>query len=186
MSGTWPPVSFDPPDPLAEESKEDSFIGATLYVIAAFIESTFVPIPDIVQWQHFIVIDQDTLRDGSVIMAELADEPDSGLESEGEMGPEFEIEPEYDAKICRIMERTSQRVKPMMGSRSDGQREIDAIRVGMAYAHYAHTTDFTSCQLDTLKLKSAVDGVYWQGAYSEEDPPPIEDRLWIGEHRTEQ
>ena len=104
-------------------------------------------------------------------MAELADEFDPCLASEPV---------EYDAHSLRIMERTSRRVKPMMGSRRDGQREIDATRVGMAYAHCAHTIDFTSCEIDTLRLSSALDGVYWGSGFSEKDPPPIEDRLWIG------
>ena len=172
LYGTEPPVSFDPLDPSSDESGEDSFTGATLYELAAFVQSTFVPLPDAVESKHFIVIDQDTLRDGSVIMVELVDEPDPGDEPE----------PEHDAESLRIMERTSERVKGIMGSRSDGQAEIDVLRVGILQASFVHTIDFTGCELHTLRLSSALDGAYWSQGFTEKDPPPMKDRLWIREH----
>ena len=179
LYGTEPPVSFDPHDPSTDEAAEDSFTSANLQEIASFFKSNIAPLFEdyAVCQEHFIVIDEDTLRDGSIIIVELIGSSDDCV-SEAEAEAEDSLPDNAQA-----LERCSRRLQTTMGSPSEDQVKIDAVRIAMDKADLVQTIEFTALDMHLLKMDSALDGVYWDDAFRGKDPPPMGDRFWIGEHQ---
>ena len=171
LYGTEPPVSFDPRDPSADEASEDSFTSANLQQTAFFFNPNIAPLSTnyAVCQKHFIVIDEDTLWDGSIIIVELVESSnDCVFESEDE---------DYLPDDAQALERCSRRLQTTLGSPSENQVKIDAMRIAMDKADLVQTIEFTALDMHLLKMDSALDGVYWDDTFRGKDPPPIGDRF---------
>ena len=189
LEGTKPPVT------LSISGPEDSFVGATIDQLAAFVMQKLYPSEDDVftpsyrSETHFFIIDENTLRDGSMILVKLNDaEFDEYSESEVE-------EDGYES--TERLRLAGEKVEMKFGKKSltkaylfgqqdgaddseadeEGKFKMNTIRIGSAIAGlWTRTIEHTSCDMDVLKMSCANDGTFWGDQFDGKDPPPMEER----------
>ena len=185
ICGTKPPVSFNPLNPSEEAGAraKDSFIDASLDEIAAFVKSTFGPVPEIMNAEYFIVVDAETVRDGTVILVEIKDAELAAEVAESYNGSE----PEDDSESWALMEPiVSRRERAMRRSHVENAPDIEALRLGMAFC--VDVMPWMEQNRDDMwgmrHHHTALDGAFWGFEFMGKDPPLMKDRLWVGETRS--
>ena len=192
LEGTKPPVTLPTVKP------EDSFLGATIEELTAFVVQKLRPKyddvfpPEYLSEAHFFILDAKTFREGSMILVNIRD-ADYDEESESEVE-------EDDDESTRRMRLAGEMVKMKFGKKSltkaylfgqqgdvqdeeeeneesEGKFKINAVRIGLAIIGYwAQTIERTSCDIDVMKMGCANDGVYWGPSFRGQDLPPMEER----------
>ena len=192
LEGTKPPVTFPPVD------LEDSFFGATIEKLTAFVVQKLRPRakdvfpPDYLPNAHFFIIDAKTLHEGSMILiqihdANLDEDSESDVSEDSDEGTQrFRLAGE---KVELKFGKQSLTKAHLLGQQggvenreTKGKFKINAVRIGSAIiGHWTQTIEITSCDIDVLKISCANDGAYWGPEYQGKDPPPMAERAGMNE-----
>lgn len=176
LCGTKPPVDSN----LVPVDREDSFVGATLDEIARFIKDNFIP-AEHMNMDFFVVIDEDSLLDYSVIIAEIRDNdmPDGMVfyDENDDYNEEEESDEEYLEFLHRPSQLAHDRREAAMKRSPDGERvPLSVMRMGIPFCSYIRALSCTGMTIEGLRGGCSLDGVYWDIDFDETEPPPMDQR----------
>ncbi|MCJ1331153.1 hypothetical protein MMC10_007840 [Thelotrema lepadinum] len=186
-----------PPFTLPAEPVENSFLNATIEELAAFVmQKLHKPQDDVFSSDdevdsHFFILDEETVREGSIIMVHLMSLDDGDEDSEDNIEESSESSDQWSQRLRLAGEK----VKMPKGKKvltkaclfnekteREGKVKFNVVRIGMADGSgWAQAVENASFDIDVLKMKCAKDGVYWGPEFCGQDPPLKEERYGMGQ-----
>ena len=191
LEGSKPPFKL-----AAAKSPEDSFFNATIEELGAFVvkdlerhnEDVFGTDdrPD----SHFFILDEETVREGSMIIVSFMrlngryDDEDSESDKEEDIDSGDEHGQRLRLAGEKVKMKNGKKIVATAHlfneekDKTKGFIKFNVLRMGIAHGStWAECIEKTGKDLiDVLKMSCAKDGVYWGDGFEGTDPPPTEER----------
>ena len=198
LEGSKPPFKL-----AAAKSPEDSFFNATIKELAAFVLKTLEGHSEDVFGtddrldSHFFIFDEETVREGSMIIVSFTRlvERDDEEDSESDEEEVIDSHDVHGQRSRLAAEKVGMKEGKKIVAKADlfnedkgsteGFIKFTVLRMGIAHGStWAECMEKTGKDLiNVLRMSCSKDGVYWGDGFEGTDPPPMEERC--GMSRTE-